>query len=65
MINLNCFRDPENSQDTLHSWELKRENEQDLIDSRTYEEEGIYYNVDISFRVLISPLKIFNFIVFL
>ncbi|UZO10412.1 uncharacterized protein OCT59_001996 [Rhizophagus irregularis] len=30
--------DPENSQDTLHSWELKRENEQDLIDSKTYGE---------------------------
>lgn len=40
MINLNCFRDPENSQDTLHSWELKRENEQDLIDSKTYGEGG-------------------------
>ncbi|GBB86900.1 hypothetical protein RclHR1_13350003 [Rhizophagus clarus] len=31
--------DPENSQDTLHSWELKRENEQDLIDNKTYGEE--------------------------
>ncbi|CAG8460849.1 9423_t:CDS:2 [Funneliformis caledonium] len=38
-VNWDEPNDPENTQDTLHSWELKRENEQDLVDSKTYGEE--------------------------
>ncbi|CAI2182298.1 1494_t:CDS:10, partial [Funneliformis geosporum] len=38
-VNWDEPNDPENTQDTLHSWELKRENEQDLVDNQTYGEE--------------------------